>query len=237
MLPAATYEDLARSIDHEILRPEFTDTQVAEGCELAQRYGIAAVIVRPCDIDMAVRLLAGSQVKAASVCGFPHGDQNTGTKLYEARDLLRRGAKEIDFVLNISKLIARQFPYLETEIMQMSEACHKEGALLKVTLENAYITDEHRVIACRICSRVDVDFVTTSTGFAPTGYTAADARLLRAHLPEETGIKAAGGMDTLETALEAYELGCTRIGTLHTAEILDAWKARLAAEPQPTVST
>jgi deoxyribose-phosphate aldolase len=236
MAAPVTYEDLARSIDHEILRPDASDSEVAAGCELAQAYGIAAVIVRPCDIDMAVRLLAGTTVKPGSVCGFPHGDQNTGAKLYEARDLLRRGAREIDFVVNISKLIARQFPYVETELLQVSESCHKEGALLKVILENAYLNDEHRIIACRICSRVDADFVSTSTGFAPTGYLAVDAKLLRAHVPEEAGIKAAGGMDSLDIALEALGCGCARIGTSHTAAILDEWKARIAAEQHASLS-
>jgi deoxyribose-phosphate aldolase len=230
---AETYEELARAIDHEVLRPEFTDTEVAEGCDIARQYGIAAVIVRPCDIDLAVRLLAGSSVVPGSVCGFPHGDQNTGTKLYEARDLLRRGAREIDFVINISRLIARQFPYIETELMQAAESCHKEGARLKVTLENTYLSDEHRIIACRICSRVEADFVATSTGFAPTGYTLADATLLRKHLQEETGIKAAGGIDSLDSALEALQSGCTRIGTSHTAAILDAWKQTLSTTATP----
>jgi deoxyribose-phosphate aldolase len=227
--PAPTYEDLARCIDHEILRPESADAEVAAACEMAQQYGIAAVIVRPCDIDMAARLLAGSAVKPGSVSGFPHGDQNTGTKLYEVRDLLRRGAREIDFVVNISKLIARQFPYVETELQQASDACHKEGAILKVILENAYLNDEHRVIACRICSRVDADFVSTSTGFAPGGYTVADVKVLRKHSAEETGIKAAGGMDSLDLALEAREAGCSRIGTSETVKILDDWRLRIAA--------
>jgi deoxyribose-phosphate aldolase len=227
--PTPTYEDLARCIDHEILRPESTDAEVAAGCEMAQRYSIATIIVRPCDIDMAARMLAGTAVKPGSVCGFPHGDQNTGTKLYETRDLLRRGAREIDFVINISKLLARQFPYVETELLQASEACHKEGAIFKVILENAYINDEHRVIACRICSRVDADFISTSTGFAASGYSAADVKVLRKHSAEETGIKAAGGMDSLDVVLEAREAGCSRIGTSETVKILDEWKHQIAA--------
>jgi deoxyribose-phosphate aldolase len=187
--------------------------------------------VRPCDIDLAVRTLQGSSVKPGAVCGFPHGSQNTATKLYEARDLLRRGAREIDMVVAISKLLSREFQYVQMELQQMAELCHKEGALLKVILENAYLTDELKIIACRCCERAEVDFVKTSTGFAPSGYTLADISLMRRHLPEEIGVKAAGGIRTLDQVLEVYEAGCTRIGTTSTAAILDAWEARQAPPP------
>lgn len=224
----ATYEDLAQLIEHSLIKPELSDEQVVEGIELAKRYGVAGVRVRPCDIDLAVRTLHGSQVKAGSVAGFPHGSQTTATKLYETRDLLRRGAREIDMVISISKLISREFQHVQTELLQMSEICHKEGALLKVILETGYLTDEQKIIACRCCERAEVDFVETSTGFGPSGYTVEDLRLLRKHVPEEIGVKAAGGLRTVDQVLEAYALGCTRIGTTATAAILDEWKARLA---------
>ncbi len=226
--PLTTYEGLAKMIDHALVRPDLTEEQVAAGCAIAKKYQVASVSVRPCDIDFAVRAMANSGVAVGSVSGFPHGDQNTGTKLYETRDLLRRGAKEIDMVINISKLLSRQFQYVEMELMQMAEACHKEGAILKVIFENAYLTDELKIVACRICARTEVDFVKTSTGFAPGGYTVEDLKLLRANLPDEIGVKAAGGVRTLEKALEVYELGCSRFGATATAAILDAWKAQLA---------
>src|SRR3954471_20117768 len=228
-MPApATYEDLARLIDHPLVGPELIDTQVVEGLGLARRYGIACVSVRPCDIDLAVRTLQGSAVRPGAVCGFPHGTQNTATKLYEARDLLRRGAKEIDMVIGIPKLLSREFQYVQTELLQMSELCHKEGALLKVIFENAYLTDELKIIACCCCERAEVDFVKTSTGYAPTGYTIEDVRLMRKHVPEEIGVKAAGGIRTVDQVLEAIEAGASRIGTSATAAILEEWKARLA---------
>ena len=233
MTPLATYESLARLIDHPLVKPELTDEQVIEGLELAKRYGIACVSVRPTDIDLAVRTLQGSTVKAGAVCGFPHGSSNTATKLYEARDMLRRGAREIDMVVPISKLLSREFQYVQMELLQMSELCHKEGALLKVILENAYLTDELKIIACRCCERAEVDFVKTSTGFAPSGYTVEDVKLMRKHLPAEIGIKPAGGIRTVDQVLELYNLTCTRIGTTSTAAILDEWKARLTP---PTIS-
>src|ERR1035437_10471488 len=125
MLPLTTRESLAILIDHPLVKPELTDEQVIEGLELAKRYRIACVSVRPCDIDLAVRTLQGSSVKPGAVCGFPHGSQNTATKLYEARDLLRRGAREIDMVIAISKLVSREFQHVQMELLQMSELCHR----------------------------------------------------------------------------------------------------------------
>ncbi len=222
-------------IDHSLVRPELTDAEIVEGCELARRYQVASVSVRPSDVDAAVRALDGSGVAVGSIAGFPHGSSTTGTKLYEARDLLRRGAREIDMVLNIGKLRSRAFQYVETELLQMAEACHQSGALLKVIFENAYLTEEHKIVACRICARAGVDFAKTSTGFAPSGYKLEDVKLMRKHLPETIGIKAASGVRSVETAIEVYEAGCSRFGATQTAAILDAWKARLKEMAQ-TVS-
>jgi deoxyribose-phosphate aldolase len=226
--PLARYEDLAKMIDHALVRPELSDDEVIAGCEVARKYDVASVSVRPCDVEIAVRVLTGSAVKVGSLAGFPHGSSTTAVKLYEARDVLRRGAREIDMVLNIAKLRSRQFQYVETELLQMAETCHKEGALLKVIFENAWLTDELKIVACRICGRAGVDFAKTSTGFAPSGYTVEDLRLMRAHLPESVGLKAAVGVSTLEKAKEVYEAGCTRFGATATASILDAWRAELS---------
>src|SRR5262245_26161852 len=198
--PLATYEDLARMIDHSLLRPELSQQQVIEGCELAVRYGVASVTVRPCDVETAVRIVGSSGTKVGSVAGFPHGSSSTAVKLYECRDVLRRGAKEVDMVISIPNLLSRHFQHVEMEILQMAEACHEQGAILKVIFENAYLTDDLKIIACRICARADADFVKTSTGFAPTGYTLDDLRLMRQHTPERIQIKAAGGVRTLEAA-------------------------------------
>ncbi len=234
--PLATYDGLAKMIDHSLVRPELTDEQVVAGCELAKRYQVASVTVRPCDIDLAVRLLGGSGVAVGSIAGFPHGSSTTAVKLYEVRDVLRRGAKEVDMVLNISKLLSRQFQYVETELLQSAEECHKQGALLKVIFENAYLTDELKIIACRISARAEADFVKTSTAFAATGYTIDDLKLMRKHTPAHIGVKAAGGVRTLEKALEVYEVGCSRFGATATAGILDAWKAHLSQTAERVAS-
>jgi deoxyribose-phosphate aldolase len=130
-------------------------------------------------------------------------------------------------VLNIARLLSRQFQFVETELLQAAEECHKQGALLKVIFENAFLTDELKIIACRICARAEADFVKTSTAFGPGGYTIDDLKLMRAHTPEHIGVKAAGGVRTLEKALEVYQVGCSRFGATATAAILDEWKARL----------
>ena len=215
-------------ISHTLLKPDLTTPQVVEGLELAKRYRVAAACVRPCDLDLAVRTLANSPVRPATVSGFPHGSQNTATKLFETRDLLRRGAKEIDLVVAISKLLSREFQHVQTELTQVSEACLKENAILTIALEAAYLTDELKIIACRCCERAGVDFVKTSTGFGPSGYTLEDLRLLRQYLPEEIGIEAEGDLLTAASVLCVYEAGCSRVSTSATAAILDEWKAILA---------
>jgi deoxyribose-phosphate aldolase len=228
--PLATYEALAKMIDHSLLRPELTEKEVADGCRLALAYDVATATVRPADVETAVRILDGSPVKVATVVGFPHGSTTTPAKLYEARDVIRRGAREIDMVLNIGKLRSRQFQFIESELGQMAETCHQSDVILKVILENAYLTDELKTLACRIATRTGCDFVKTSTGFAPTGYTEEDLKLMRTSAGPNVQIKAAGGVRTLDLAIRVYELGCTRFGATATARILDDWKARLAAQ-------
>jgi deoxyribose-phosphate aldolase len=226
--PPTTYLDVAQMIDHSLLRPELTEEQVFEGCRIARDYHVASVTVRPSDVDLAVSWMEGSGVPVGSVAGFPHGAQTTCVKLYEARDLLRRGAREIDLVLNIGKLVSRQFQFVETELAHMAEVCHQAGAILKVIFENAYLTDELKIVACQISTRAGVDFVKTSTGFAPTGATLADLRLMRAHAGPHVQVKAAGGVRTLAKALEVRQAGCSRFGATATVSILEEWKARLA---------
>lgn len=225
----ATYEDFAQLMNLPLVSPGMTVAQVLEGLETAKRYRMGSVVVRPCDIDVAVRTVSGSGVRPGAAAGFPHGSASTAVKLYEVRDLLRRGAVEIEMVIAISKMVSREFPYVQTELLQAAEACHKEGAVLKVVLENAYLTDELKIIACRCAERAEVDTVKTSTGFAPSGYTMDDVRLMRQHLPEETGIEAAGAIDTVEGVLELHSAGCTRIETSAACAILDEWKKRAAA--------
>jgi len=231
-----TYEGLAKMIDHSLLRPELSTAQVEEGCRLARQYNVASVCARPSDLEIAARLLEGSSVLAGTVCGFPHGNSTTAAKLYECRDLLRRGAREVDVVINIGRLISRDFQYIETELAQLARACHESGAILKVIFENAYLTEDLKIIACKICKRAEADFVKTSTGFAPSGYTKEDLLLMKRTVKDVCRVKAAGGVRSLETALEVYQCGCDRFGATQTAKILEDWKAALAAQT-PVISS
>ncbi len=226
MPPIATREDLVRRIGLAMLRPDLTAERVAAGLDLAKRRGFACACVRPSDVDVAVRLLDGSSVTPASVVSFPHGTQTTAAKLYEARDLLRRGARELGAVVAIPNLLSREFQYVEIELAQLAEACHNEGARLTAILEIGYLSDELRIIACRAAEHAQVDCVATSTGFAPSGYTLTGAKLLRQYLPEGIGVEAAGGIRTLDQALEALQAGCARVATGNAGAILDEWQAR-----------
>lgn len=223
-----TYATIAKMIDHSLLRPELTTAQVCEGCRIAREYNVANVTVRPADVDLAVREMEGSGVPVGSVAGFPHGSQTIPVKVFEARDLIRRGVKEVDMVLNIGQLVSRNFAYIESELQQMADACHEGGAILKVIFENAYLTDELKIVACRIATGTGCDFVKTSTGFAPAGATIEDLRLMREHAGPNVQVKAAGGVRTLDKAIEVYGVGCTRFGATATVAILEDWKKLLA---------
>lgn len=223
-----TYEDLAALMEHSLLRPELTETQVAQGCELAQRYGVAAVLVRPSDVDLAVNWLKGSSLALGTVVDWPHGSSSTSVKTYAVRDMLRRGAREIDTVINTGKLVSRQFPYLEMELVQMADACHQSGALLKVALQNEFLDAELKIVSCRILKRAGADFLASSS--------LEDSPLLTEYLRERARLKAAGPVSSLEDALRWRAAGSARIASENTAAILDAWKTRLAEQAaQPPV--
>ncbi len=207
--PAPSYNSF---LDYNLLQPEWSEGQVIDACENAAKLGIECVIVRPCDVDAAVR----TGVRVGSVCGWPFGDQTTGVKLYEARDLLRRGAKEIDFVLNPSRLLSRQFQYIEMELLQAVEACHKEHAKIKIVFPSGVLNYETKLVGARICSRVGPDFAVVASE--------ADVTALRPHFAEDIGLKYA--MVSSRAELEKlYAAGCTRFGCENPEELLAAPQA------------
>jgi len=212
MTPPATYEALASAVNYTLLDSHLTNTHVLELLATARQCDVGIVTVRPSDMDLAVRGLQGS------VVSYPYGFQNTAVKLYEARDLLRRGARELGLVIGISRLLSREFQHIQTELNQMTEACRGEGARLTVLLDTVRLTDELKIIACTCCERAEVDFVCGAM---------ADLALLRKHLPDETGIQAPEVTD-LDSALGLLGLGYSRIATTTAASILAAWKERLA---------
>lgn len=229
--PLVTYEDVAARLELAVLRPELHEEHVAEACHRALAARIGAVVVRPSDTDMAVRILGGSAVRIASVAGFPHGTSNTATKLYEGRDLLRRGVQEVGLVLNTAKMISRQFQHVETEMLQMSESCHQSDAVLKVIFEPAYFAEDLKIIACKMCKRTEADFIEAGTGYG-AGYSEADLRLLKTICKDLVRIKANSGAATLDGFTAAYNAGCERYGGEDIFPILDEWKRVLAAREE-----
>jgi deoxyribose-phosphate aldolase len=215
-----TVQDIADMIDHSLLRPELTGEEVREGCRIAREYRCISVCAKPADVGLCVRELAGSRVLVTTVVGFPHGSSTTATKLAEAREMLEAGAVELDMVLNIGKLRSAELAYVEDEIRSVCETAHVANALLKVIFENAYLSDEQKVAACRICEAAGADFVKTSTGFAKSGATIDDLKLMRANCSPRVRIKAAGGVRTLDDALAVRAVGTSRFGATQTVAIL-----------------
>jgi len=172
-------------------------------------------------------MLEGSDVKVGTVVGFPHGSNKSEVKCFEAAQALEDGAQELDMVINIGALISGDDELVENDIRKVVELAHSRGVIVKVILENACLNKEQKIKGCKLSEKAGADFVKTSTGFAPSGYKAEDVQLMRAHLSPRVGIKAAGGIRTLEIALEAVRLGCTRIGTSSTVSILEEAKKSL----------
>jgi deoxyribose-phosphate aldolase len=221
-----TYEQIAKTIDHSLLRPEMTLQEVSAGCELALHCHVASVCAKPCDVPTAVAILTGSDVAVGTVIGFPHGSNTTATKVFEAQLALEQGATELDMVLNIGWLRSGDDAHVLADIQAVVAMAAARGAIVKVILENAYLTDEEKVRACHLAEQASANFVKTSTGFAPGGATLDDLRLMRASVGPQMQIKAAGGVRTLDALLDALNAGATRVGATATQAILDEFVAR-----------
>ena len=232
-----TERDIAKTIDHSLLRPELDDAFVADGCRLAARYDVASVCVRPADVVRARAILDGTDVAVGTTIGFPHGNHLTATKVFEAERALADGATELDMVLLIGALKSGRDDDVRADIAAVVKVAHGAGALVKVIFENAYLTDDEKIRACHLTEAAGADFVKTSTGFAPTGATHDDLRLMRANTSPRVQVKAAGGVRTLDALLEVMALGVTRVGATATATIIDDFRARKAGRGAVAVGT
>jgi deoxyribose-phosphate aldolase len=220
--------DIAKTIDHSLLRPELDDAFVEEGCRLAARYDVASVCVRPADVRRARTILDGTDVAVGTTIGFPHGNHLTAAKVFEAERALADGATELDMVIQIGALKAGRDADVGADIKAIVDVAHAGGAIVKVIFENAYLTDDEKIRACHLTDAAGAEFVKTSTGFAPTGATHDDLRLMRANTSPHVQVKAAGGVRTLDSLLEVMALGVTRVGATATAAIMDDFRARKA---------
>jgi len=239
MTTSLTVHDLAKMIDHSLLHPTMTDSDIAAGCRLAREYDVATACVKPYAIELAKEILAGSDVGVCPVIGFPHGNSTTAVKLHEAEVAAIAGGIEIDAVINIGKALGGDWNYVRHEVREINQAVTAHGAILKVIFENDYLHDEHIIRLCEICSEAEVAFVKTSTGYGFVkqpdgsynyqGATDHHLRLMREHSAPSVQIKAAGGVRTLDDLLRVRSLGVTRVGATATKAMLDEAKQRFVA--------
>ena len=234
---AGSLSEIARLIDHSLLHPTLTDRELRTGCELAKRYHVASVCVKPCAVRLAAKVLAGSDVAVGTVVGFPHGNSTVEIKVAEAERACDDGAKELDVVVNIGKVLSRDWEYVDGEVGALAEVAKQREAVLKIIFENDYLTDDAlKLRLCEICTKHAVDFVKTSTGYGFVkqpgggynyrGATDHDLELMRKSCPARVQVKAAGGVRTLDDVLRVKALGVTRIGASATETILEEAKRR-----------
>jgi deoxyribose-phosphate aldolase len=222
-----TYAGIAKMLDHSLLQQTLTDAELEQGCRVAREYDVASVCIKPYAVRRAAELLAGSTVAVGTTVGFPHGGHVTAIKVAEAERAMDDGARELDMVVNIGKVLSKDWRYVGADVGAVVEAAHRRGALVKVIFENCFLADEHKEALCRICGEVGADFVKTSTGYGSGGALDDDLRLMRRCAPPHVGVKAAGGVRTLDRLLAVRALGVSRVGATASQTILDECRARL----------
>jgi deoxyribose-phosphate aldolase len=216
-----TRQQVAATIDHAALKPNMTDQDIATACELGRKYKVATVCVRPSDVALAARLLAGSGVAPAAVVGFAHGANQPQTKALEARLAIADGARELDMVVNIGKLLSGDDAWVQRDIAAVVAEARPAGALVKVILETCLLTSEQIAQGCRLAQRAGADFVKTSTGFSDGGATREAIEVMLKTVGATMGVKASGGIRTWDTAIAYLNQGCRRLGVASTAQVLD----------------
>jgi len=225
------YLALAKMIDHSLLNPTMTTDELEAGCALALRYNTASVCIMPYYLSRCAELLAGSTVNASTTIGFPHGGHRTSIKIAEAQQALKDGGQELDVVINISKARSGDWKYVQDELTELTQLIHGAGQKIKVIFENAYHDEAAKIRLCEICGVVGVDWVKTSTGYAPSGATIADLELMRNHSPARVQVKAAGGIRDLDAMLAVRAIGVSRVGATRTESMLEEGRKRLGLEP------
>ena len=222
-----TLAELARMFDHSLLQPTLTDADLVAGLLLARELGTASVCIKPYAVKLAAKLLAGSTVQASTTIGFPHGGHVSAIKVAESEIALADGATELDMVVNVGKVLSGEWNYVADDIAAVVRVAHAAQAKVKVIFENALLKDDHKRMLCRICGEVRADWVKTSTGYAESGATVEDLKLMRECSPPWVQVKAAGGVRTFEKLMEVRAIGVSRVGATATKAILDDAKAKM----------
>ncbi|MCA9246976.1 MAG: deoxyribose-phosphate aldolase [Planctomycetales bacterium] len=222
-----TYEDLAKMIDHSLLIPTMTVDDLEAGIDLALAYDVASVCIMPYYLKRCAERLAGSNVKASTTIGFPHGGHTTASKRTEAEQALADGCQELDMVVNISQVLTGNWDYVRQDIQAVIEVAHTAGQKVKVIFENCYLNDDQKIRLCEVCSELRADWVKTSTGYGSGGATIEDLQLMRRHAADHVQVKAAGGVRDLDALVAVRALGVSRCGASRTSAILDPCREQL----------
>lgn len=220
------YSDIAKMIDHSLLQPRLTDDDLRTGCRWAREAEVASVCIKPYAVRLAAELLAGSGVAVGTVVGFPQGGHTTATKAFEAQQALADGATELDVVVNIGKTLSEDWGYVGSELGAITSLAREHGAIVKVIFENSMLEDRHKIRLCELSAAVGAAFVKTATGYGEGGATDEDLVLMRKYSPSQVGVKAAGGVRTLDRLLAVRALGVARVGATASAAILEEFRAR-----------
>ena len=221
-----TREQIAKTIDHSVLKPDFKTNDVEAGAAVALKFDVASYCIRPMDVPLAAKLLAGSNVPVCTVIGFPHGTTTSATKAFEAAEAVANGATEIDMVINISALLSGAYALVESDIRAVVDsvaaaAAHKGvSASVKVIFETSYLNDELIVKACELTESAGADYVKTSTGFSTEGATVHNVRLMKQTVGDRLRVKSSGGVRTLDQLCDFMDCGVTRSGSSNTEAIL-----------------
>ncbi|TWU43718.1 Deoxyribose-phosphate aldolase 1 [Novipirellula aureliae] len=236
-----TYLDISKMIDHALLAPTLTTSDLEAGVALARAYDVASVCIMPYAVKRCAELLSGSTVKTSTTIGFPHGGNMTSTKRTEAEQAIADGCEELDMVVNISKVLSEDWDYVRQDIAAVIELAHAEQQKVKVIFENCFLQEEHKIRLCEICGELSADWVKTSTGFGTSGATIEDLVLMRKYSPNHVEVKAAGGIRDYATMLKVREIGVSRVGASQTKMMLDECRSKLglpaiAVQDRPTSS-
>ncbi len=229
--------DLAKMIDHSILHPTMTDDDLKRECDVAVKYDVASVCVKPYAVPQAVELLKGTDILVGCVIGFPSGNSAIDVKAFETENACKDGAVEIDMVINVAKALQGDWDYIEEEIATVTNICHQNGAIVKVIFETDYVSDQQDIVKlCQICTKVNADYVKTSSGFgfvkgedgkySYKGATIPNLKLMKESVGPNVKVKAAGGVRTLDELIAVQEAGCSRCGATATISMLDEAKKR-----------
>jgi deoxyribose-phosphate aldolase len=231
------YSDLAKMIDHSLLNPTLSASDLDSGIRLALAYDVASVCIMPYALARCAEMLRGSTVRASTTIGFPHGGNTTAIKEAEAKRAIADGCEELDMVVNISQVLSGSWDDVRTDIAAVIAVAHAAGQKVKVIFENCYLQDDQKIRLCEICSELNADWVKTSTGYGTGGATHDDLRLMRKHAAPHVQVKAAGGVRDLDGLLAVRELGVTRCGASRTKDMLDDCRRRLNLPPIEATAT